>query len=136
MATAKQTTKQKGLDWRRHRNAADTLKRNHRDGTICPWCGRPMYRDRTRNFDYDPASTSSHSGSLHADHSKMSRSEALRRGLPIPQPDRLLHGLCNIQRGEGHNDHLAAAHAHPPGLRTNSRLTHNDLGAPTMDWPW
>lgn len=109
MATVKRKTQTElGLGWR-HRQAADNLRDNHTDGTLCDWCGYPMYRDRTRNRDYDPVSTNPINGVLQADHSKMSRSEAIRRGLPIPLPDRLLHGECNRQRGDGANDHLAAA---------------------------
>ena len=112
MATAKRKTQTElGLGWR-HRQAADNLRDNHTDGTPCDWCGRPMYRDRTRNHDYDPASTNPINGVLQADHSNMSRSEAIRRGLPIPLPDRLLHGECNRQRGDGRNDHLAASGKH------------------------
>lgn len=81
-----------------------------------------MHLDRTKNWDYNPESTSSVSGSLHADHSKMSRSEAMRQGLPIPLPDRLLHQTCNIQRGDGGNDHLAAEN------RMSETLA--------MPWPW
>lgn len=109
MATAakRKTQTELGLGWA-HRQAAKNLLDNHIDGTPCPWilCGRPMWKDRTRNYDYDPASTNPISGKLQADHSKMSRSEAIRRGLPIPLPDRLLHGECNRQRGDGRNDKL------------------------------
>ena len=85
-----------------------------------------MYRDPTRNYDYNPNSTNPANGVLHADHSGMSRAEAIRRGLPIPLPDRLLHGRCNIQRGEGTNDHLAATN--PTTAAPQSQLL--------MPWPW
>ena len=39
----------------------------------------------------------------------MTRSEAIRTGILIPLPDRLLHRRCNQQRGDGVNDHLAVA---------------------------
>ena len=68
-----------------------------------------MHRDRTRNFDYNPYASNPASGTLHADHSKMSRAEAIRRGVPIPLPDRPLHGLCNMERGNGGLDHLSFA---------------------------
>lgn len=107
MATARRkTTTEKGLGWR-HRQAVDALKRRHTDGKPCAWCGRPMHLDRKRNYDYDPESTNPTSGTLQGDHSKMSRAEAIRRGVMIPPPDRLLHGECNRQRGDGQNDHLA-----------------------------
>lgn len=88
-----------------------------------------MYRDPSRNWDWSPNKL--HSGKLHADHGAMTRAECIRRGLPIPRPDRLLHGTCNIQRGEGANDHLAA---------TNRQLATTYAGVDTstlsMDWPW
>ncbi len=124
---AKRPITQRDLGLRRHRNAADALHRKHKDGTPCAWCGRPMYRDRTRNWDYNPHSTSPNSGKLHADHGAMTRAECLRRGLPIPRPDRLLHGTCNIQRGEGGNDHLAA--------NARGLAPADDLGKLAMDWP-
>lgn len=86
-----------------------------------------MYLDRTQNWDYNPQATNQLSGELHGDHSQMSRAEAIRQGKPIPPPDRLLHQTCNIQRGDGGNDHLAAsATQHQP---TN----HERL---LMPWPW
>lgn len=109
MATAKRKTQTELGLGHRHRCQADSLRHNHTDGTFCDWCGRPMFRDRTKNWDYDPRATNPISGVLQADHSKMSRAEAIRRGLPIPLPDRLLHGECNRQRGDGTNDHLAAS---------------------------
>ncbi len=87
-----------------------------------------MYRDRTRNWDYNPERNYL-SGVLHADHRSISRIEALRRGVLIPPPDRLLHGVCNIQRGEGGNDHLAVT-----GRR--GELDVVDVDKLAMDWPW
>lgn len=122
----RKTTTEKGLGWR-HRQAVDRLKRTHVDGSPCDWCGRPMYLDRTRNWDYNPDSTSPTSGELQGDHAQMSRAECMRRGLPIPPPDRLLHQTCNIQRGDGGNDHLAAS------ARATSSVTTDQL---LMPWPW
>lgn len=85
-----------------------------------------MYLDRTKNWDFDERSTSVLSGSLHGDHSGMSRDECMRKGLPIPPPDRLLHQTCNIQRGKGGNDHLAA----------NARGADMDDTVLAMPWPW
>lgn len=125
MATtkAKQTTTAKGLGWR-HQQAAAALLRKHTDGRSCSWCGRPMYRDRMRNWDYNPLSTNPNSGKLHAHHSEMSRAEMIRRGLPIRPPDQLLHGRCNIQIGEGGNEHLAAG------------VIQTDTSKLAMPWPW
>src|ERR1700752_5318971 len=111
MATKPKTTTEKGLG-RRHQQASAGLFRKHTDGKACSWCGRPMYRDPTRNWDYDPESTNPNSGKLHAHHGGMSRAEAVRKGLPIPLPNELLHGVCNIQLGDGGNKHLAAAGSH------------------------
>ena len=118
------TTTEKGLGWR-HRQGVEQLKRRHQDGAPCDWCGRPMYLDRTRNWDYNPTSPSRVSGELQGDHSNMSRSECMRKGLSIPPPDRLLHQTCNIQRGDGGNDHLAATAA--------TRASDDNL---LMAWPW
>ena len=121
------TTTEKGLGWR-HVQAVEALKRKHVDGSPCDWCGRPMYLDRTRNWDRNPEANNQLSGQLHGDHSGMSRAEAIRQGLPIPLPDRLLHQTCNIQRGDGGNDHLAVVTREIPSTTT----TYNLLIA----WPW
>jgi hypothetical protein len=122
-AAKRQTTTAKQLGWR-HRQAVVGLRNSHRDGSPCEWCGRPMWLDRTKNWDHKPSGAVT-SGVLQGDHGKMSRSEALRRGLPVPLADRLLHGRCNIQRGEGSNDHLAAS-ASRQGIDTSTLL---------MEWP-
>jgi hypothetical protein len=98
----------------------------------CDWCGRPRHKDRTRNWDYRPASTNPAGGKLQGDHSKMSRSEALRRGLPIPPPDRLLHGECNRARGDGSNDHLAWINTGKPPVMSGDSAT----AELAMPWPW
>jgi hypothetical protein len=104
MAHKRLNTTQQGLGWR-HQQRRKELLRLHADGALCEWCGEPMFRDRTRNPDYDPNGPA-FSGSLHADHRDMTRAEAIRRGVPIPLPNRLLHGRCNQQRGDG-RDYLA-----------------------------
>jgi hypothetical protein len=124
----KLSTKAKGLGWR-HVQAREAHLRRHHDGALCDECGRPMYRDRTRNYDYDPDSTNPTSGTLQADHSKMSRAEALRRGLPIPLPDRLLHGECNRRRGEGLNDQSA-------WVNSGRALANVSTDRLLMPWPW
>ena len=115
-------TTEKGLGWH-HQQAAQALKRKHKDGSPCDWCGRPRWLEPTRNWDYDPQKPTRGNGVLQADHSGMSRSEALRRGVPVPPPDRLLHAECNRQRGAGGNDHLAAT----------NRQSASEL---SMPWPW
>lgn len=119
-------TTERGLGWR-HQQAVESLKNKHIDGSPCDWCGRAMFLDRTCNWDYNPGA--SHlSGGLQGDHSKMSRSEAIRRGEKVPPPDRLLHGECNRQRGAGGNDHLAAEN------RDSYQPATEHVYA--MPWPW
>ncbi len=119
---AKLTTTQKGLG-QLHEKAVRYLRQRHKDGSPCEWCGRPMFLDPTRNFDYRPGGPKRGNGVLQGDHSTMSRSEALERGLPILPPDRLLHGECNRMRGTGLNDHLAAT-------------SRGEVESFTMPWPW
>ena len=68
------------------------------------------------------------SGKLQGDHGAMTRAEAIRRGVPIPLADRLLHRRCNQQRGDGVNDHLAAVNRKTAATTRGARLV--------MDWPW
>lgn len=77
-----------------HQQAREQLMFHHVDGTPCWWCGEPMYRDRTKNWDYDPTSTDPGSGSLHADHGNGKDAQA----------SRLLHERCNKSRGDGSRD--------------------------------
>lgn len=127
MATTrrKPTTTEQGLGWR-HQQKVAALKRQHRDGSPCQWCGKPMYLDEARNWDYDPKKSGS--GKLQGDHGEMTRAEAIRRGIPIPLPDRLLHGRCNSQRGDGVNDHLAAVN--------QGKSAGVDAAELAMGWPW
>jgi hypothetical protein len=117
----RKTMTEKGLGWR-HQQAVEALKRKHQDGSPCDWCGKPMYLDGTHNWDYNPDILNS--GTLQGDHEEMTRAEAIRQGVPIPLPDRLLHRRCNQQRGDGINDHLAAA---------NRGATTEHMA---MSWPW
>lgn len=99
-----------------HRNQARRLLAVHHDGTLCWWCALPMFRDRTKNPDYDPQATrrdgkpDTTSGQLHADHGDG----------PNKPANRLLHEICNKQRGDGSRDHERPAlrlitHTHPLG---------------------
>lgn len=99
------TTTEKGLGWQ-HQKARNYLMSRHRDGTACWWCGQPMYRDKVRNWDGE---------SLAADHT-------LARANGGTHADRLLHGICNKQRQDGHNDHQRPALAGQPAAGN------------TMDW--
>lgn len=121
---AKKTT-EKGLGWR-HQQAADDLKKKHKDGSPCQWCGRPMFLDPMKNWDYnpDPEAKVRGNGVLQADHEETPRSVSLRRGEPPLPPNRLLHAECNRQRGAGLNDHLAIG---------NHQAANDKLAMP---WPW
>ncbi|MDQ0283773.1 hypothetical protein [Rhodococcoides fascians] len=79
------TTTEKGLGWD-HQQVAKELKRTHIEGTICWWCGEPMYLSQ----------------GLAADHSKA-------RAKGGTKADRLLHGPCNSARGKGERDHTRPA---------------------------
>lgn len=126
-ARARPNTTAIGLG-QRHQQMRKALMRQHTNGKACEWCGRPMYDDENRhkNYDYNPNSTNPNNGKLHADHGAMSRADAIDLGVPIPRADRLLHGACNIQRGDGGNDHLAVA----------GRVTVVDTATLVMPWPW
>lgn len=118
-------TNDKGLGFR-HQAAVRFLKQQHKDGSSCDWCGRPMWLDATQNYDYDPSRPGLRgNGVLQGDHSVIARSESLRRGEPPLPPDRLLHAQCNRERGAGANDHLAA-----------SSRANTDVGKLKMPWPW
>ncbi|MDK4328402.1 hypothetical protein QPX56_06405 [Corynebacterium pseudodiphtheriticum] len=66
----------------------------HRDGALCWWCKKPMYREPERNPDGKP---------LAADH--VEPGGASRR----EPASRLLHFTCNSARGDGSRDHLRPA---------------------------
>lgn len=110
--TGRRTNKQRGLGWQ-HTQNRDRLLARHRDGRPCWWCGKPMWRDATRNPDRRP---------LHADHTR-----ARSRGGTTA--DRLLHAACNEARGDGSRDHDR------PAAETVAGRTDADLGPLAMPWP-
>jgi hypothetical protein len=85
-----------------------------------------MYRDRTRNPDFNPYASRSDgkpdntSGVLAGDHTNA------RANSDGSQADRLLHGRCNSQRGDGSHDHER------PALRFTAPSSLGDLA---MGWP-
>lgn len=81
------TTTERGLGWQ-HQRKREALLAVHRDGAPCWWCSRPMYRDKTRNFDGQ---------ALAADHIQARANGGTVAG-------RLLHGSCNSSRGDGSRD--------------------------------
>lgn len=84
----KANTTQRGYGWE-HQKARERLLRQHRDGTPCAECGKPMYRDPARNHDEQP---------LHADHGPGHAQKYAKDKRRNP-PTRLLHGSCNTKGG-------------------------------------
>lgn len=119
------TQKRLGHDHQVHRQR---LLARHVDGTPCWWCSRPMYRDRRKNYDYNPNATrrdgkpDTSSGSLSGDHSKA------RSTNNHSIADRLLHGQCNKERGNGSRDEQRPAITQPHNADTQ-------LGTRIFDWP-
>lgn len=70
------TTTARGLGWQHQKRRLELIE-SHNDGDPCYWCGLPMWKDATRNWD-ERATTPA---------------------------DRLLHQWCNRKRGSGENDH-------------------------------
>lgn len=117
MGTPTKTTTARGLG-HDHRKRREYLLKLHVDGSPCWWCGRPMWRDKTKNFDHNPASRNPGNGALAADHT-------LARAHGGRQADRLLHGLCNNQRKTGRND----------DQRPALTATRDGLGTRALPWP-
>lgn len=111
----KLTTTERGLGYS-HRKARERLLRTHIDGSPCWWCGKPMFRQPARNPD---------GRVLSADHTHA-------RALGGTKADRLLHEVCNKQRGDGYKDHLrpAATGQDMPAEPANALLGHR-----AMPWP-
>jgi hypothetical protein len=108
---------QRGLD-HAHRTNRERLIHRHIDGTPCWWCGRPMYREAVKNWDAQ---------ALAADHSK----SRARHGIGKTHADRLLHGICNKQRGDGSRDHLRPALL----AQAANQATTATLGHLAIAWP-
>lgn len=102
----KPTTTQKGLG-HKHQTQRRRLLYNHKDGTPCWWCGKPMHKNKNQNWD---------KRSLEADHSKSRRDHGTHH-----PADRLLHATCNAQRGAGDKDNQrpTLTNHHPKPKPTN-----------------
>lgn len=88
-----------------------------------------MYRNRTRNPDYDPNSNDRASGSLAGDHTHT-------RAAGGTTTDRLLHGRCNKERGDGTRDHLRPALNHNLNRQPDPTPTPPTLGNLAITcWP-
>ncbi|GAC71017.1 hypothetical protein GS4_47_00070 [Gordonia soli NBRC 108243] len=121
----KTSAHKRGLGYQ-HRKTRDGLLRVHVDGTPCWWCGEPMFRDPTLNVDYNPMSSDPDTGILAADHSHS-------RAHGGAKADRLLHGRCNKQRGDGSRDHLRPAIT--GGRVEDPTAIAPELGVRAMAWP-
>ncbi|WP_182612085.1 MULTISPECIES: hypothetical protein [unclassified Dietzia] len=111
------TTTQRGLGHTHRRNRAGLLAQLH-DGTPCWWCGRGMYREPANNPD---------GRALHADHTR-----ARSKGNTAGAADRLLHDLCNKQRGDGSRDHRRPALL--AARQRDAERRRRDEGA-LVNWP-
>lgn len=88
MASKKSTT-ERGYGWNDHQRPREILLRQHSDGAPCWWCGLPMFKEKSKNWD---------GKSLARDH--IDADGAKNRS----KVDRLLHFTCNSQRQDGRND--------------------------------
>lgn len=109
----KPTTTARGYGWR-HQKQRERLLYNHKDGTPCWWCGQPMYRNKTQNWDHKP---------LAADHPNPN---GAKNNQPATQ---LLHSNCNSQAQNHTKDHLRPAltgrHPNQPLPKTTPTPTTN-----------
>lgn len=85
--TMAKSTTERGYDGRHKRNR-ERMLHQLADGTPCEECGRPMYRDRARNFDHAP---------LEADHHAQPLKYATNKRAALA--DRLIHRTCNRAGG-------------------------------------
>lgn len=91
------------------------------DGTLCWWCGLPMFRDANRNWDCK---------TLAGDHT-------VPRVAGGTLADRLLHGRCNSQRQDGRFDDQrpALTGVHPDDWKADSGAPLPTLADDlAMDW--
>lgn len=84
----KKSRKERGYG-QRHVKQRERLMRQLVDGSPCPHCGRPMYRNPEHNFDGAP---------LEANHSDPLANHADKQTAPLA--DELLHRFCNRSLGD------------------------------------
>ena len=116
---AGRTTTERGLGYQHQQNRRYLIA-NHVDGTLCWWCNLPMFKEAARNHDH---------AELEADHS-LSRADGGHRA------DRLLHRICNRQRGRGQRDHLRPAATGTPILALAGQAVDALTDMRLMPWPW
>lgn len=108
MAPTKTTT-QRGYG-HSHRRIRQQLLYNMPDGAECEYCGQPMYKDPTKNFDGKP---------LNADHEALDKTK---------QASRLLHDQCNKKMNS-----KGRWVRHGPGWHT--KHGYNTAQPTDLDWP-
>lgn len=120
-AGRKANTTERGLGWD-HQQAVARLLRKLIDGTLCWWCGLPMFKDASRNWD---------TKQLAGDHS-------IPRAHGGKLADRLLHGNCNSQRQDGRWDteRPVLQGIHPRDWKPSNGQTTilTDTTGLAMDW--
>ena len=85
---SKASTTERGYGWA-HQQARERLLRAHKDGAPCPRCHKPMWRDKTKNWD---------ERSLAADHGPGHEQKYAADKQRNP-PTRLMHATCNERDG-------------------------------------
>lgn len=86
--TKKSSSTQRGYDYA-HQRRRKALLAQHIDGSPCPECGKPRWREATKNFDGFPLEADHPPG--HAQkHAQNKRANPARR---------LLHKTCNARGG-------------------------------------
>lgn len=84
----KASTTERGYGWA-HQQARERLLRAHKDGAPCSRCHKPMWLDKTRNWD---------ERSLAADHGPGHEQKYAADKQRNP-PTRLMHATCNERDG-------------------------------------
>lgn len=105
-------TTERGYGWR-HQQVRKRLMYNHIDGTPCPGCGNPMYKDPAKNHD---------GAALEADHTR-----DLKHHGP-GDADRLICRTCNRTRGDGHDERLP--------LNRAQRESEQAAASGPTGWDW
>lgn len=109
-----------GYGWN-HRRNRQRLLYNLVDGTPCPGCGKPMYKDPAKNHD---------GAALEADHTR-----DLKHYGPS-QADRLLCRTCNRARGDGHDERLPLNKAKREAEQKAAQGTPPAPDSKATGWDW
>lgn len=106
------SSSERGYGWR-HQQVRKRLMYNLVDGSPCPFCGKPLYKEPARNFD---------GAALEADHTKDIKHHGQNPA------DRLVHRHCNRSRGDGHDERS-------PLNKAKHEAEHAAASGPT-GWDW